>query len=334
MALQWLSGVATAAVMIALAVTPAAAQPAVTFPILMPDAKPLATFGISMPDGTEALDTAKRYPVHCYTQEGFGYGISVSTELMARYKVKGFSRHSLCLGLLSEARYNPETGARLPTYLIVDEAELKKALKGRNPKTMTTKQLENCCGEQYTGNELPLVVPDCFKNGAPYSDCNWRFDLKTGAALTPATTQRYREFGLALERGMARILSGTVKGCPFKRTNHTALTGWPTWPCNPQTIETSDTGFLRPEYDSVIDAVRTHAGREFLAKDLTRGTLTQFLDVSAAFTRGFGYALNALYCHECGGPSVAPAYLLRYIFDTPTRASSINLQDLKKRYDD
>ena len=34
-------------------------------------------------------------------------------------------------------------------------------------------------------DELPLDLPDCFMNGTPYTDCDFKFGRKTGKALKP-----------------------------------------------------------------------------------------------------------------------------------------------------
>ena len=49
-------------------------------------------------------------------------------------------------------------------------------------------------------DELPLDLPDCFMNGTPYTDCDFKFGRKTGKALKPSQTETYRRLGAALDK--------------------------------------------------------------------------------------------------------------------------------------
>jgi len=61
--------------------------------------------------------------------------------------------------------------------------------------------------EQMTG-EMPLDLPNCFRNGTPYNDCVFRFGRKTGKTLTAAETAIYAELGAAIDKS-ARAAIGT-----------------------------------------------------------------------------------------------------------------------------
>ena len=75
------------------------------------------------------------------------YALTVSDKLLASFKARGFSLTTLCLGLTSTHwQYHPETGKPL-TVAMADSV-----------------------------GPLLLDIPNCFKNGTPYLDCNFNVD--------------------------------------------------------------------------------------------------------------------------------------------------------------
>jgi hypothetical protein len=68
-----------------------------------------------------ARDQLPPMPHKCfYIGDGF-MGMELSEATFAAYKEKGFSLENVCMVLRSgQVRFDPETGARLPTYVIVD----------------------------------------------------------------------------------------------------------------------------------------------------------------------------------------------------------------------
>ena len=142
--------------------------PAVRYPIVFKQAEQVRALGLSVESGDRALKNK------CYAYGEGSYRLSVSDERLAAAKAKGFSLESLCMGLVSEARFNPETGKRLPTYIYFDATGLRAELstirdddppairkyKGRDPATFSAKELAECC-EQLPGfiwEELPLAL--------------------------------------------------------------------------------------------------------------------------------------------------------------------------------
>ena len=76
-------------------------------------------FGIGLAMGDEA-DRPPAFPHVCYGYGGVAvYHLSVSQVFLARYLGRGFTRESLCLALVSGVRFDPDTGRRLPTYVVV-----------------------------------------------------------------------------------------------------------------------------------------------------------------------------------------------------------------------
>lgn len=245
-------------------------------------------------------------PHRCYTYGGDGNGIAISDALLAQFKRRGFSLESLCLALESEVRFDPETGKRLPTYVVFDRRAMLEALERHDFDRMTDAQIKACCSEEGLAHaEQPLDVPVCFKDGAPYSDCAWRYDVVTGRKLSDAETRRYRDLGRAIEAGMTRAMKGEIKACGGKAVPSDDIDV--RWPCKPARAR-SDTGFLQPDAKFVVDLIKKHVDAGLVPQPLTRINKATFVDISPAFPRGYGYALMA---EENGGPSINEARLLR-----------------------
>ena len=132
------------------------------------------------------------FPNKCFSD--INNTFSFSNEFFARFRGRGFTVESVCLGLLGETRFDPETGRRLPTYIYIDKEELARELR-EDPD-----RKDPAFGAGSINQEAPLDLPDCFKNGTPYSDCVFRFGRKTGKALTAAETTTYANLGAALDK--------------------------------------------------------------------------------------------------------------------------------------
>jgi hypothetical protein len=136
----------------------------------------------------------KHFETGCYHfGEGGAVNISISAELLAFYVQQGFSRRSLCMALISGIRFDPETGRRLATYVVIYDL----------------KELRNHPDD--VGNlspELPLAIPSCFARALPYSDCTWNFDAVTGKRLSDTLTRRFKAFGRKLEDAISAFKNG------------------------------------------------------------------------------------------------------------------------------
>jgi hypothetical protein len=161
------------------------------FPLIFypPDAE--AQLGLVLDGGK------KRFETGCYQfGEGGTVNISISAELLAYYVQQGFSRRSLCMALISAIRFDPETGRRLATYVVVYGLRaLRKPLNGMDS----------------VSPELPLAIPSCFARALPYSDCTWNFDAFTGKRLSLTLTRRFKAFGQKLEDAIGAFKNGPHK---------------------------------------------------------------------------------------------------------------------------
>src|SRR5262249_36424594 len=152
----WAHSAITIVMTISLASTPTGLYGA-DYPVDITSGEELLKLGIGY------LEFPNKFPNKCFSN--INNTFSVSIELFAGFKWLGFTVESVCLGLLSQTRYDPETGRRLPSYIHVDTEELARELREdparKNPNF----------GIGSISEEAPLDLPDCFKNGTPYIDC-------------------------------------------------------------------------------------------------------------------------------------------------------------------
>ncbi len=210
----------------------ALAEPEVSYPIVFSNPADLEALGLSIALSEVDASEKPRTPVFAKTCYWYGDGtmhfISISDEFLAQYTPRGFTHESLCLALLSQARFDPETGERLPSYIFRDDAALKSRLDELESDRLIKEEVENLIPEHFKtrgalkaavaalrrgdataltplqlevllseggimSEELPLAVPDCFKNGTPHLDCDWRYGLLSGRKLSEAAPGRYRD---------------------------------------------------------------------------------------------------------------------------------------------
>jgi hypothetical protein len=148
-----------------------------------------------------SLDYERPFQNKCYHYGSGGHHLSISNELLSRFTSRGFSVQSVCLGLVSGGnRYDPETGRRMPTYVIFDKQNMEaERRQGNDPGP----------AEDWISEELPLDLPDCFKNGNPYTDCVFRFDRPTGKMLTRAETNMFAQLGMAIDKELRKQIQTT-----------------------------------------------------------------------------------------------------------------------------
>ncbi len=289
----------------------ATAEPAVTYPLVYPSSEAIREAGLFADDWAD--EGIQKLNNHCYYYGDGGWGLTVSDGLLEIYSGKGFSLHSLCLALVSEARYHPETGQRIPTALFVNETDFKAALGGRDPRKLSRDRL-NELESGVVSDELPLVVPECFRNGTPLADCVWRYDIRTGRKIEKSKTARIKELGDAIDRTMKiAIAAGTI--CDLR----------PAPNCIAEYQSETDSGdgetvlvakSLAPEGYGLAQVLLSETlGADKLLEDdhsITVGDRTvvdmlSFYDISPSLPKGFGYALNA---DGAAGPGTSVAGIL------------------------
>jgi Helix-hairpin-helix containing domain len=163
----------------------------IEYPIVVTTAEKLATFGLSI------IGYEPRWPAltHlCYFPIGPGAieFLSVSHERLIRYQEMGFTLNSLCLGLVSSTRFDPETGTRLPTYVAAYTVSLRRKFSA----------------------ERPLELPKCFSRALIYTDCEFNFDRRTGKPLSENQKQAFKKLGR---------LARDIRGIGFKSADAIAM---------------------------------------------------------------------------------------------------------------
>jgi hypothetical protein len=159
------------------------------YPAIFTSATELKKTGLYNPFGDDTNAALKN---KCYYYGDGGYAISLSDEFLARFLRQGFTLQSACLGLISTTHYDPETGRRLATYMVIDKKSVAKRAFDDGAAT----------------EELPFELPPCFKNANPYGDCTFRYGRITGKQLTDAQTNAYKQLGAAVDAVMAKAIQG------------------------------------------------------------------------------------------------------------------------------
>lgn len=240
------------------------------------------------------------FPNKCFA--GINRTISISNELFARFKSRGFTVESMCLGLLSQTRYDPETGRRLPTYIYVDTDQLARSLR-EDPAGL---------GADAVDEEAPLDLPDCFKNGTPYIDCVFRFGRLTGKALTPAETATYAKLGAGIDKwanaqiATGNVIADQVEDCDGVR------------PCEELGFKRMDPAPVSESGDVGIDAADSER--------LYRYSSAQHWVRSSKLPRGYGYVLD----WEGALDSGASADTVKAAMDNLSKPQ-INVEELRRR---
>jgi hypothetical protein len=339
--------------------SPAAAEEEISYPIIFTDMADLQELGLSL-DWPPKLadDNGKAAPVNppkfdstCYWYAGSNtnYLLSFSDEFLAAHQARGFTRESLCMALVSEALFDPETGKRLPTYIYRDEGVMQQHLEELNPDRLDPQQLQEILDREfktveaykaawsqvaagqidglsdeagnilipyfYATDELPLRVPNCFKNGTPFADCNWRYDLKTGKKLSAAQTKRIRRVGeLAAEAIEAEIARGTGKRMfEYADLSHEAYL----------LIDRAISPVVNVDADPSNETVEIPVTED----EFNDATVLAWYAASPNLPRGYGYALNA-FSEGFGDGGVSVSSLMA-TFDAGRASSKLSVSRLK-----
>jgi len=247
-----------------------------------------------------SLDDERPFEHMCYHYGDGGYRLSMFTEFLSRFTSRGFSVQSVCLGLVSGGnRYDPETGRRMPTYVIFDKQGMEEARR-RGDETFP---------DDWISEELPLDLPDCFKNGNPYTDCVFRFDRTTGKVLTPAETNMFARLGMAIDKELRKQTETTEPVAEFYDSDEDGLRA----------------GFRKPQggFADYVFADPKLRRLLFGKKGYSNGS---FWARSESLPRGYGYALDA---DGSLGPSVSEAAVASAI--SGSKKPQISVEELRRK---
>jgi hypothetical protein len=254
--------------------------PSIPFPIVFTSHDDLAKFGISIVEHPSTLH-------QCYYYGDGGQLIRVSHERLVRYHTKGFTLNSLCLGLMSETLFDPETGKRLPTFIF---ASAESLAAGKADSVDAT-------------YEHPMELPNCFRRALAYSDCVFNFDRLTGERLPQSKTQAFRELGLAVNKALERAIEQRLvcnwPFCTERRNDNLA-------PGSLAAGAYGATGCWNEVYlKYFIETTLATHGIDVPKTVLEDAALTCF-DVSINLPAGYGYTMDA---DGTAGPSLSTAVL-------------------------
>lgn len=267
--------------------TPSAqAEAAHKFPLVFNDKALLQRLGIVIGKSGPDQPEIKHYQSKCYKKwppDDIGtpdelYDISLSDDFVLKFAKRGFSLNSLCLALASGIKFDPETGQRLPTFILADRDRVKDEL---DAWALTS--------------EIPLDVPDCFRFGRPYSDCKFFYDpkdTKNREKLSSAETKRYAELGRKID---VRVANAKAAGKWSKTCAEVEMHDGEEELLQDCKLEKDRDGWL--QNDGIISNNLNQA------KDLEFGQgweKQRMIDVSPVFPAGYGYALYAP--SGAGGP--------------------------------
>ncbi len=220
------------AAFLAIPVSLARAEP--KYPIVFTSPGELVPFGIFIRSAGDTSPIPSNFKTRCFDGSDIMSGepeFLISDQMMAKHRAKGFTRDSLCMALSSRTTFDPETGRRLPTYILRDQKAIVRSLEqrlddARGGKSLPTgvetveafaAAIESFKREDYSKFskdqlyellaaergltwERPLVVPSCYKNATPYLDCDWKFGVGKGKPYGDKKTAR--EFGTAIDKQM------------------------------------------------------------------------------------------------------------------------------------
>jgi hypothetical protein len=158
----------------------------ISFPIVAFSVHELAPFGVVVLQDKTPLPSSFHL---CYDYGAGGDQIAVSHERLARYRELGFSLNSLCLGLMSESRFDPETGSRLPTFVMAET------------DTSTPNKVS------VVSYEHPLELPVCYRRALPFTDCTFNYDRLTGKRLSLSETKKVTNIGLTIDGAMKSAIA-------------------------------------------------------------------------------------------------------------------------------
>jgi len=145
--------------------------------------------GVDIPDW--GPKDKSRLPEKCPYFGGDGmYGFTFSHAFAKKFRKKGFTNLSLCMAMASEIKFDPQTGKRLPTFILADIPAVKR-------------------GEIESGtstDQIPYDLPNCFRNAQPLRDCKLNFDMETGRRLTTRQVHKLKRGEIIGNRVRNRLL--------------------------------------------------------------------------------------------------------------------------------
>jgi hypothetical protein len=281
-------------------------------PLVFDTPRTLMRFGIGLEVSYDYGDHRSymfdHFPARCYTygESTHGWNISMSNAFLEFYQLRGFSHRSLCLALVSGIRFNPETGQRLASYVLIDRRLFSPS---------------NIFVKVGISDELPLSVPDCFRRGLPYSDCEWNYDPITGkrfhvdaplpiSRLTywsaPCRNAEFQRNRLCSYSWTAKEIGTLIE--TFLNANRPALATRCAWSEITSNIRPERKGFLGVSHPDV-ELYKECTFHYYDEAKIAANFGATLFDFSDEFPKGFGYALYAEPAYGGAGPGISAALI-------------------------
>lgn len=283
--------------MVVTTIVPRAAT-AEDFPIIFENAQEARKIGFVISGYGPGGDTVRPERINCYVYGSATYEVTFSKQVLRAFEVRGFTLQSMCFGLISLVRFDPETGRRLPTFVIVDRASAEEDLAA-NPDGIGE---NDTVSRNATTPEWPLSLPDCYVRAVPLLDCQWRFHPYTGDELSAEVAGQMSELGRQIHQIMATKLENGVIPTPAARPG--------------PVIQRLSEGLF-----PVIDL--NEAG---LSSEVYQLVEPIQFDMSEGFQARYGYALNT---ESSGGPPSISALVIKQALDKGKPASQLRIDRIK-----
>lgn len=229
------------------------------------------------------------FPNRCYED------VTISDKFLGHYRARGFSLMTLCMAMRADWMvYHPETGEALTI------AALRRP--GAKP-----------ADDSPASRHFLLDVPDCFRNGTPYSDCTFTFEV---TARERENSAFYRDKARKIDAGIRALLrSGRyTTECTCGDLEAAADTVSRVVGPKGRLVETPVPSFrIKPGRACYIDRIPECASRmsqgriapgtlrfELETNQLTDilrvtkerlGLLNEWIEISPRLPRGYGYTL-------------------------------------------
>lgn len=229
------------------------------------------------------------FPNRCYED------VTISDRLLGHYRARGFTLMTLCMAMRADWMvYHPETGDALTIAAL------------RRPGAKAS-------DDSPASRHFLLDVPDCFRNGTPYSDCTFNFEV---TAREPENSAFYRDKARKIDAGIRALLRSGRYTTECTCGNLEAATETVTRVVGPRgrivdtplpsfRIKAGQACYIDrvPECASRLSQGRIPAGTlrfEVETNQLTNilrvtkerlGLLNEWIEISPRLPRGYGYTL-------------------------------------------
>ena len=268
------------------------------YPIVFESAQEARKIGFVIQGYGPGGETVRPERINCYDYGSATYILTMSKQVLRAFEQRSFTLQSLCFGLVSLARFDPESGQRMPTFIVIDRAAAIEDLNGNNGEIDDNTTVSR----NFATPEIPLSLPGCYARGVPLLDCQWRFNPNTGEALPGDVAAQLGELGQQIDQVIkAKIDGGLI----------------PTAAARP--------GAVIETHDNIHPVIDLNEGNWL--QDVRRIVRPMQFDISEGFQQRYGYALKT---DGSGGPPSVSAFVVKNALDHGKPASQLRLARIRE----